>query len=138
MESGQASSWCSIVPEYLLHNIAENEEASSELREAAKNTIEEGRDLLDKSVISNNITGTINGKTISVTFNGKPPPARGVERSVWNANGSYDLPGTAWSENHGQSMRRKNRSTVSCKVSTISSKKLSTGSSSITMETSYT
>jgi Zn-dependent metalloprotease len=93
MEPGR-SSWCSIVPEYLLREVAENKEASSEVRTAAEKTIEEGRDLFTRSTIDSGMVGEIAGKTIPVTFDGKPPPALRLERFIWTANGNKTLPGT--------------------------------------------
>lgn len=98
MAANHVTSWCSIVPEDLLYTTAEDDEASPKLREVIQNTLNEGRDLFKKSVISNNINGIINGKSIPVTFNGKPPPATAFECFLWSANRQDDLPGKAYHE----------------------------------------
>jgi hypothetical protein len=78
MEPGR-SSWCSIVPEYLLREVAENKEASSEVRTAAEKTIEEGRDLFTRSTIDSGMVGEIAGKQfLSPLMESHRPP------SGWN------------------------------------------------------
>ncbi|KAE9966798.1 hypothetical protein BLS_006797 [Venturia inaequalis] len=94
MSSNKTTSWCSIIPEERLLNIAHDENATPELRNVARNTIKEGEALFAKSSQSSQVVGSINGREFPTSFNGKPPPTDGeCESFIWTAHSTHELPG---------------------------------------------
>jgi Zn-dependent metalloprotease len=93
MVASHATSWCSIVPEYLLHRIVSDEGTDSEAGGAAEKTIKEGRDLFTKITMEVGVMGD-ETRNMALTFGGKPPPATALERYIYTAEGTENLPGT--------------------------------------------
>jgi len=93
MATTPSGSWCSIVPEYLLRHIVSEDGTKSEAGSAAEKTIKEGNDLFVKSRTAAGVMGT-EARNMAVTFGGIPPPAATLERYIYTADGTENLPGT--------------------------------------------